>query len=439
MQVHAVPDGERAFDSTGRRLPWAYEYADSEQQQRRIPEEKGPFGKARKRGTSRSKTSTPAKKEDQAKLDNLRVIDDIFNRHKESENKKQLRNRQPSVPTGSLPISTSAPNLVDSVGGGLAASFQAGAQTGPKDPTEVILYGFSNDTQWAAIDYYEKVSMGNIYEDYDRQPPNSRYGLSLSAQKATTYRSLSKAAIRKINEYVGGDHWIKVTFDSPEAAERACHYSPHIIQGYTVFAERYRGTGPNADRAIRASAGAQTSQTASPNTVSSTTLPFGASQSSVTVSSATATGSVPASMPPRLQSEPVVPSAFPLDTPEPVRPPTPAQQPQPPSTSTARTTSSQPQPRRSTLRIKGAKPIVLRPMEEAFLPAAPRWQQTFGSWPIIGWIVGSGHGIIGDQVPRREDGSFDSESASLYWRIWYMFDTCFGTDFCGVRELEYDD
>ena len=28
MQVHAVPDSERAYDSTGRRLPWAFEYAE---------------------------------------------------------------------------------------------------------------------------------------------------------------------------------------------------------------------------------------------------------------------------------------------------------------------------------------------------------------------------------------------------------------------------
>ena len=29
MQVHAVPDAERAFDSQGRQLPWGYEYPES--------------------------------------------------------------------------------------------------------------------------------------------------------------------------------------------------------------------------------------------------------------------------------------------------------------------------------------------------------------------------------------------------------------------------
>lgn len=28
MQVHAVPESERAFDAAGRQLPWGYEYAE---------------------------------------------------------------------------------------------------------------------------------------------------------------------------------------------------------------------------------------------------------------------------------------------------------------------------------------------------------------------------------------------------------------------------
>jgi len=28
MQVHAVPESERAVDANGQRLPWAYEYAE---------------------------------------------------------------------------------------------------------------------------------------------------------------------------------------------------------------------------------------------------------------------------------------------------------------------------------------------------------------------------------------------------------------------------
>ncbi|KAF2257336.1 hypothetical protein BU26DRAFT_42052 [Trematosphaeria pertusa] len=447
MQVHAVPDSERAFDSTGRRLPWAFEYADSEHAQRRVPEEKGPFGKARKRGVSRSKTPTVRSEEDKAKLDNLRTIDDIFLRHKaDTDKQKSLSGRKPSGTLAGPPVSASAPNLLEA--GGLSTSFQPGASAtnALKEPKEVILYGYGSEVQWAALDFYEKVSSGIIYEEYDREPPGAKYGLSFSQQRASSYvRSLSKSARAKVNEFVGGDHWIKVTFDSAEAAERACHYSPHGIQGYTVFAEPYRGTGPTSgDRAIRAQAGLATSQTASPNTLSSTTMQLGASQSSATVSSATATASIPASMPPRLASEPLLHAsgAFPIDFDEPTgrasaQPPVPIRaQAQPP----ARTTSAQPRPPTGPkLRIKNAKPVQFLPQEKAFLPAPPRWQQTLSSFPIIGWVIGSGHGIIGDQVPRKEDGSFDSGSASLYWRVWYMVDTCFGTDFCGVRDAEYEE
>jgi hypothetical protein len=96
------------------------------------------------------------------------------------------------------------------------------------------------------------------------------------------------------------------------------------------------------------------------------------------------------------------------------------------------------QPGQPTLRVKGARAAVLLPPEKAFRPAASRWQQTFGHWPIIGWVIGTNHGIIGDQVPRKEDGTFDSAGASLYWRMWYSVDSCFGTDFCGVRDAEYE-
>ncbi|KAF2197294.1 hypothetical protein GQ43DRAFT_424876 [Delitschia confertaspora ATCC 74209] len=451
MQVHAVPDAERAYDSTGRQLPWAYEYAESDYNQRRPPQESGPFGKARKRGTSRSRTpGTNYKKEDQAKLDNQRAIDDIFGRFKSTiKEKESLRtSRQSIAPPAPLPFSasTSVPNFSGLTGannfGVGPAPGATGAQTA-KEPTEVLLYGFGNDVQWAAIDFFEKVSQGIIYEGYDRNPLNSKWNLSLSVSRASSIRGLPKSAIQRVNEYVGGEHWIKVTFDSPEAAERACHYSPHIIQGYQVYAERYRGTGPNQDIAIRATAGTTSSSVAaSPqtsHTVSSMTLQAGGSTTSTTVSSATATNSVPAStMPSRSKSMPFLPATFP-ETPQPSHTVDIAH-PSNNTTAAATTTSSQTLSRsRSTLRVRGAKPAVLLPPEAAFLPAAPRWQQTLSSFPIIGWVVGSGHGIIGDAVPRKEDGSFDEAAASVYWRFWYMVDGCFGTDFCGVRGSEDDD
>ncbi|KAH7359919.1 hypothetical protein BKA66DRAFT_471885 [Pyrenochaeta sp. MPI-SDFR-AT-0127] len=452
MQVHAVPDSERAFDSTGRKLPWAYEFADSDQKQRRIPEEKGPFGKARKRGTSRAKTPTTKSAADEAKLDNLRAIDDIFGRYKADEDKK--RSVRGAGAVANLPPSASAPNLIDT--GGLSASFQAGGATtagSVKEPKEVILYGYGTDAQWAAISQYERISSGLIYEEYDREPYNPKFGYSFASQRSQHFRSLSKSALRKVNEFVGGDHWIKVTFDSAEAAERACHYSPKNIQGWTVYAEMYRGTGPvGGDRAIRAEAGG-VSQSASPNTISSGTVGArGTSQSSITASSATATASIPASQNalPRSITEPLfarTSGAFPTHLDDPSGPiehtsaPISSSQLHARNTNSSTSTALNPRSSRATLRLKGAnvKAAVFLPQEKAFLPAPPRWQQTFGSLPIIGWVIGSGQGIIGDQVPRKEDGSFDEKSASLYWRVWYSVDSCFGTDFCGVKDAEYDE
>ncbi|KAF1916901.1 hypothetical protein BDU57DRAFT_249189 [Ampelomyces quisqualis] len=454
MQVHAVPDSERAFDSTGRKLPWAYEYADSDKNQRRIPEEKGPFGKARRRGTSRAKTPQANSAAEAAKVENDKAIDAIFSRFKADEaGQRSARGAAGTINT--FPPSASAPNLIDA--GGLSASFQAGASTNlvAKEPKEVILYGYGTDVQWAAISHFEKVSNGLIYEDYDREPYNPKLGVSFSgfsSHRASTFRTLDKSALRKVNEYVGGDHWIKVTFDSAEAAERACHYSPHSIQGYTVFAEPYRGTGPTGgDRPIRGNVGGALSQTASPNTLSSGTIGgCDASQSSATASSATAMASIIASTGPfgRSTTEPLLfraSGAFPQDSetlaPIPPSQPSASQAATQSTWSMTTTTALNPRSARATLRLKGAnvKAAVFLPQEKAFLPSQPRWQQTVASLPIIGWVIGSGQGVIGDQVPRKEDGSFDVNAASIYWRTWYAVDACFGTDFCGVREAEYDE
>jgi hypothetical protein len=412
--------------------------SNDQNQRTRIPEEKGPFGKARKRGSTRAKTPTAKSAEDSAKLDNLRAIDDIFGRFKADEDKKRSLSGH-SV--AALPPSASAPNPIES-GGLLGTSFNGGAPANitAKEPKEVILYGYGSEVQWAAIDYFEKVSNGIIYEEYDREPYNPKFSYAFGAQRSSHYHSLSKVALSKVNQFVGGDHWIKVTFDSAEAAERACHYSPHVIQGYTVFAESYRGTGPQGgDRALRAQVGGAVSLLSSPQTLSSSTIP----DTSTTASSATATTShIPTALP-RSTTLPLFPSgSFPMDDgPLDRAPATLTRQPQ--SQTQTHTTSAQlaPTSRRATLRLKGAnvKPAVFLPQEKAFLPAPPRWQQTFGSLPIIGWVIGNGQGIIGDQVPRKEDGSFDQASASLYWRMWYSVDSCLGTDFCGVRDAEYDD
>jgi hypothetical protein len=383
-------------------LPFVF---SSELNSRRIPEEKGPFGKSmRRRGTSRSKTVTPARKEDQAKVDNAKYIDDIFGNYKAS-----LKTQEPAA-------STTA---------GLDAAAPASTSQGPTigEPTEVIIYGFGQDLQWSAIEFYERVSSGMIYEDYDRHPPHSKYNLSLSLSRASAQRNLSQAALRKKNQYVGGDHWIKVTFDSPEAAELACYNSPHVLQGHLVYAERYRGVGPKEDTAILASPTGITSLTTSPTIRSSTVqgANTGSPTASITASSATAT----VSLAPTVGSTLPVPGSLPYTDVSIAAP-----------SDTAVATSNAFAHRKSgsgTLRIRGAKRAVLLPAEEAFMPVAPRWQRTIGSIPLISAIFGAGSGIIGNQVPRKEDGAFDWDNASVYWRLWYWIDSMLGTDFCGIK------
>jgi len=338
------------------------------------------------------------------------VIDDIFTRAKESEQNKE--SQRSSAPLGSVADS--------------GAGAQVSQSTPAGQPSEVILYGFPPNFQYAAIEFYERVSQGAILEDYDRYPTNTKYDLSLSLRRSRGATKLSREALLKKNHYHGGDHWIKVTFDSAEAAERACYYAPHVIQGYIIHAEPYRGIGPAADDPILATAAAMASVTASPSQSSSGTLQNQA-PSSETASSATATatGTLPD------------PFASPPQTPRPSRstiaPPTPRLGSAPSLPGTASTTTAlQTSPGKGP-RIRGARRAVLLPAEQALLPASSRWQRAFGTWPLVGLLLGGGSDIIGDHVPRDSLGKFDHEKASLYWLFWWWFDWIFWTDFCGVK------
>lgn len=411
-----------------------WHFFSSENSKRRIPEERGPFGKARKRGVSRSKTPNISNAQDLVKQENLKHIDDIFAQYKADDKQKSLRKSSASQ----LPVSASAPNLLEA--GGLSSSFQAGTPTnGVKIPKEAILYGFGEGQQWAAISKFEDISNGTIYEEYERQPQDPKFGLSFVPPRELQKSKLSASQIARINEYVGGDHWVKVTFDSAEAADRAIHWSPHTILGYEVYAEEYRGVGPkDGDRPIPAGS---LSLTASPATISSGTVHGGASQFSATASSATATSCAPVRRTSRPRLGEWDPS-FDFDV-------TPARASQPVAPishdqSLAHVTSSQHRHSgTSTLRLKSNSNLKVKLGEfkegKVFLPSRPKWQETLGQLPVLGWVVGSGNGLIGDQVPRNADGKFDHANASLYWQLWYAIDSCAGTDFCGVKEIEYDE
>jgi hypothetical protein len=413
MQVHAVPESDRAFDSQGRKLPWGYDVdpAAGTSDLRTEPVEKGPFGRSQRRSRStlsrsRSKTAEPRREEDRIRAEQIAAEDAVFG---------SLRKRDASE-------SQQRTALTEADGNAVAGAQQTpGQKDGVKDAeaTEVMLYGFGEELQWAALDHYERVSGGIILEDYERQPPGQRYDVARSLSRATSQRSLSRAALKKKNTFKGGLHWIKVTFDSREAAELACARSPHVVRGHLVYAEPYLGRGPGKDEAIIASqAGAQITDPVLPTSFSTNTLlppqqgsPSGSSTTASSATAATVRQPPPRQPLPQSQSTPTLPSSS-----------------HSPSSST---TVQAPQPRQVATpgtirrrRISGVKVATVLPVDAALMPKPPK--QSWSTW------LGAGE-VIGSTVPKKEDGSFDYDAAGWYWRAWWWVDWALGTDWCGLK------
>lgn len=277
-------------------------------------------------------------------------------------------------------------------------------------PTEVVVYGMPSGIQYAALSFFERVSGGRFYEDYARDPPTQRFNSLSHASRASQQRAIPEEALTKKNRFAGGDNWIKITFDSQESADRACHASPHVIKGYLVHAEAYRGVYQRDDVPIPATEKAVQSAAASPSQASSRTAQHtSGSPSSGTASSATAMIA---------QSPTPMPAGADANN----------MQLQAQSTAVA-----QKPPGEYTLRIRGAKKAILLPAEQALLPATSVWQRTLAKIPVVGWLLSGGGELIGGAIPRKEDGAFDVEKASVWWRFWYQFDTITGADTCGLK------
>lgn len=311
-----------------------------------------------------------------------------------------------------------------------------------KVATECMIYGYRNkDSEWKVIDKYERISQGFICEDYPRSDPNSpNYAQALSGGDVVIRANLSADANRKAKRYAGGYHWIKVTFDSADSADRACFFSPQEIDGYTVCCERYTGHGPAEDAPLsKGSPAANRFRPRAPRTLSSShsttflqnqgreqdrsTLPrsFTVNSladvadtdetesmggSSITASSATATATATGTeqlsqLHHRHQGQ---------------------QQPQQQQTN--------PESEFMT-HIPTVRKTRLRPITEALPPQPTITERVLRSIPILSWLTGD---IVGDGPQLREDGSFDYEKSNIYWRFWYMVDRLFGTDICGLRE-----
>ncbi|CDM27343.1 hypothetical protein DTO013E5_8461 [Penicillium roqueforti] len=448
MEYHSVPPEERARDEDGNLLPWGYVYKDESRNPRRPPEESGPFGKRRNarydNARSRTRTGTPAKRENP----NVAEFGRLFSQQQQEAEK-----------THGLPKSSSSSSLDN-----------PRKQT-EKVATECILYGYKNkDNEWKVIEKFERISQGTICEDYPRNDPNSSINYThLLSGGDVVIRNLSADANRKSKRYAGGYHWIKVTYDSTQSADRARFYSPQEIDGHLVFCELYNGHGPAEDAPIPADSVASSRiRNKAPRTLTTShstaflsnpskdqdrmTLPRSfamnnlssvpdmpederhsvdsstvAGTSDDTMTSTTATSATATATPSFQQS------SFNTTT----------------SSSTWTTGASSSNDRASIHQRRApdqAEPTAnnefmthiptvrrtkLRPMLEALPPQPTMTERILRSIPILSWFTGD---IVGEGPVLREDGTFDSEKSGIYWRFWHTFDYFMRTDMCGLKE-----
>ena len=310
----------------------------------------------------------------------------------------------------------------------------------------MVLFGYPTNYQWQALNKYEKASFGMICEDYEREAPMElrRYPSAITqSPRNSRSRPLTQAERSKSFRYAGGAHWIKITFDSAEAAERAAEISPLPVNGYWVYAAPWHGLGPENDEAIAITESErvegkplqkhtlrpsqsfnQNTQGTDPTQTGGITAgagasPSGSNNTSPTASSGTATG---------------LPSTRP--------------QPSTPNFLRNRRTNDNnntpangsplgPGGQRMMRRFPNEPRTILRPAHEAFLPQPTWWERQLRYLSERGLIPGE---IIGNGPPIREDnGELDWTLSNWYWRVWWMVDSWFGTDFCGLRRDEDDE
>ncbi|KAL2263629.1 hypothetical protein VTK26DRAFT_5892 [Humicola hyalothermophila] len=438
--LHNVPDDELYVGDDGIQRPYAmvFPQQDGSLRSRKITHETGSFGKSTRR--TRSKTATPARKEDPT----ITAADKVFSSWLASQNQNASQtSAPPAAPRRSNLLPSSASQNLSQ------AHDESSAPSQPQffkqqQPTEVILRGYrSAQQQYAAINQYEQLA-GRICEDYPREPPleSRRYKSELRDPAFTRRRALTPEERAKVNKADGGEHWVKVTFESAEAADAAIFASPQTILGHLVYAEPYHGMPPSRDEAIpdpsamsgfhhRAhghgrtrsgipSTGLDWSPTHSQSSSSRTadTVTVGSVAETGTNSSSTAAGWVPV------------------------------------TTTTAATTTTTTTTTSTGGNGGGAPPATetpddefcraiptvrkakLLPMEQALLPAPSVTQRIANLIPFLKWFNGA---MIGSEVPRTESGEFDWNKASLYWKLMWWLDFLLGLFGGEVKDADKDD
>ncbi|KAL8351103.1 hypothetical protein RB601_000771 [Gaeumannomyces tritici] len=451
--LHNVPDDELYVGEDGKKRPYAMVFPQHEghaaalRGRRAIVAETGSFGRSARR--SRSKTATPARREDPT----LAAADAVFkgwfanqNKAKEGEDGPAAAAQKQRKASGELPMATGD----DAPATASTARFEQ-----QRVPVEVILRGYrSSRQQYAAIDHYEQLA-GMICEDYARDPPaeNRRYRSELrdAARGSSSLapggggisgrrRALTPEERARVNRADSGEHWVKVTFESAAAADRAMSVSPQRVLGHLVYCEPYHSMPPaagdiavpdmigNAGELLAGAAAASGSRFQSRGT--SRTEPAGGGGGGGTSSSAPKPYSslgLPGDFPPSVTS---MPSSRTMDTgtldsfTESM-------------TVSSATATGREAPARQ--RVSSASPRAgddglycrtiptvprakLRPAEQALLPQQSLAQRVINIVPFIKWFSGS---MIGNEVPRTDLGDFDWDKASLYWKVIWWLDSTF--------------
>lgn len=379
---------------------------------RRNAAESGAFGKSTRR--SKSRTATPARREDPT----IQSADTVFKAWFKGQNSQANDTNTPPNRRNSQTLITQP--MDDNI------TTAAPARNAPKEPVEVILRGFkSSEQQYASINHYEQLA-GRICEDYPRDPPveNRRYKSELRDPAFTRRRPLTPEERAKVNHVDGGEHWVKITFESAQAADAAVFASPQVILGHMIFAEPYHGLPPSRDEPVPDAttaalgdevpqgwrrAGMGGNRTAAELRQSfGTRLPHEVVADDMDVEMS----------PPNSQASSRTMQSATLDS---------------LGTSSSSTVTGQPaasqlaapsNPDGDYCRmITSARKIKLLPVEQALLPQPSYTQRVLSRIPFLKWFSGS---MIGNEVPRTDTGDFDFDKASLYWKMIYWLDSAFG-------------
>lgn len=435
--LHNVPDDECYVGDDGIKRPYAMYFnqygqlelprGSSNADQDVLPRQDAPSGSARSRRTvaesgsfgksnrrSRSRPGTPARGRENP---TLAAADKLFGDWVSNQ----------AVPAATVQRKSS----------GMLQEDPAPQRTITSSPVELILRGYRSSTQqYAAISHYESLA-GSILEDYPREPPASqrRYKSELRDPSFTRRRTLNADERALVNRADGGEHWVKVTFESSEDAEAAMYASPQRILGHLVYAEPYRGLPPAKDepcpdvdalvndhtRSNSMPAGfngtKRKSVTSMPTSFNSRLLDLSPSHSQ-TSSLTMDTGTIANSH----TSSATVTETIPLI----------------PKTSTSGIEPLEIREVDSVFcrRIPTARRATLLPAEQALLPQQSVMQRFLNAIPFVKWFGGS---MIGNEVPRTETGEFDWNRASLYWKLIWWLDATFGLFGGDVLNIDKDD